>query len=89
MKAILTVIGKDKPGIVAGISDELYKQNINIVYISQKILQDYFTMIMIVDLEKSLNSFEKTVEDLVERGKKLSVDVKIQREEIFNSMHNL
>ena len=87
MKAILTVIGKDKPGIVAGISDELYKQNINIV--SQKILQDYFTMIMIVDLEKSLNSFEKTVEDLVERGKKLSVDVKIQREEIFNSMHNL
>ncbi|NJA17928.1 ACT domain-containing protein, partial [Clostridioides difficile] len=51
--------------------------------------QDYFTMIMIVDLEKSLNSFEKTVEDLVERGKKLSVDVKIQREEIFNSMHNL
>ena len=78
MKAILTVIGKDKPGIVAGISDELYKQNINIVDISQKILQDYFTMIMIVDLEKSLNSF-----------KKLSVDVKIQREEIFNSMHNL
>lgn len=46
-------------------------------------------MIMIVDLEKSLNSFEKTVEDLVERCKKLSVDVKIQREEIFNSMHNL
>ncbi|VIF93531.1 ACT domain-containing protein [Clostridioides difficile] len=89
MKAILTVIGKDKPGIVAGISDELYKQNINIVDISQKILQDYFTMIMIVDLEKSLNSFEKTVEDLVEIGKKLSVDVKIQREEIFNSMHNL
>ncbi|ARE63550.1 ACT domain-containing protein [Clostridioides difficile] len=89
MKAILTVIGKDKPGIVAGISDELYKQNINIVDISQKILQDYFTMIMIVDLEKSLNSFEKTVEDLVERCKKLSVDVKIQREEIFNSMHNL
>nr|WP_077738270.1 ACT domain-containing protein [Escherichia coli] len=89
MKAILTVIGKDKPGIVAGISDELYKQNINIVDISQKILQDYFTMIMIVDLEKSLNSFEKTVEDLVESGKKLSVDVKIQREEIFNSMHNL
>lgn len=65
MKAILTVIGKDKPGIVAGISDELYKQNINIVDISQKILQDYFTMIMIVDLEKSLNSFEKTVEDLL------------------------
>lgn len=89
MKAILTVIGKDKPGIVAGISDELYKQNINIVDISQKILQDYFTMIMIVDLEKSLNSFEQTVEDLVGRGKKLSVEVKIQREEIFNSMHNL
>ncbi|MCC0683352.1 ACT domain-containing protein [Clostridioides sp. ZZV15-6383] len=89
MKAILTVIGKDKPGIVAGISDELYKQNINIVDISQKILQDYFTMIMIVDLEKSLSSFEQTVEDLVKRGKKLSVEVKIQREEIFNSMHNL
>ena len=65
MKAILTVIGKDKPGIVAGISDELYKQNINIVDISQKILQDYFTMIMIVDLEKSLNSFEKTVQCII------------------------
>lgn len=46
-------------------------------------------MIMVVDLEKALNSFEQTVEDLIERGKKLSVDVKIQREEIFNSMHNL
>ncbi|UWD50166.1 ACT domain-containing protein [Clostridioides difficile] len=89
MRAILTVIGKDKPGIVAGISDELYKQNINIVDISQKILQEYFTMIMVVDLEKSLNSFEQTVEDLIKRGKTLSVDVKIQREEIFNSMHNL
>ncbi|CZR98135.1 MULTISPECIES: ACT domain-containing protein [unclassified Clostridioides] len=89
MRAILTVIGKDKPGIVAGISDELFKQNINIVDISQKILQEYFTMIMIVDLEKALNSFEQTVEDLIKRGKELSVDVKIQREEIFNSMHNL
>lgn len=89
MRAILTVIGKDKPGIVAGISDELFNQNINIVDISQKILQEYFTMIMIVDLEKALNSFEQTVEDLIKRGKELSVDVKIQREEIFNSMHNL
>lgn len=89
MRAILTVIGKDKVGIVAGMSGELLNLNINIIDINQTIMEGFFTMIMIVDLIDSTYKFEEIKNSLVNRGKELKVDVKIQREEIFNSMHNL
>ncbi|MGL5315482.1 MAG: ACT domain-containing protein [Peptostreptococcaceae bacterium] len=89
MRAILTVIGKDKVGIVAGMSTELLKLNINIIDINQTIMEGFFTMIMIVDLTDSTYKFEEIKESLVNKGMDLKVDVKIQREEIFNSMHNL
>jgi len=89
MKAILTVLGQDKLGIIAGISHELQELNINILDVNQTIMQGYFTMIMMLDLEKSGKSFEDIKNSLVLKGESLGVNVKIQREEIFNSMHTL
>ena len=89
MKAILTVIGKDKVGIVAGISNELLKLNINILDVNQTIMDKYFTMIMMLDLKDSSYEFDEIKSRLIKKGEELLVDVKIQREEIFNSMHTL
>ena len=85
MRAIITVIGKDKVGIVAGISAELLNHDINIIDINQTIMEEFFTMILMVDLSKSKKSFEEIKKGLTLRGNNLGVDVKIQREEIFNS----
>ena len=89
MKSILTVIGKDKVGIVAGISGELLKFNINILDVNQTIMDKYFTMIMMLDLKDSNKNFDEIKIALLKKGENLGVDVKIQREEIFNSMHTL
>lgn len=89
MKAILTVIGRDKVGIIAGISNELLKLNINILDVNQTIMDKYFTMIMMLDLKECDSNFESIKSSLVIKGEELGVEVKIQREEIFNSMHTL
>ncbi|MBE6054882.1 MAG: ACT domain-containing protein [Clostridium sartagoforme] len=89
MKAILTVIGRDKVGIIAGVSNELLKLNINILDVNQTIMDKYFTMIMMLDLKESNSSFDAIKSSLVAKGEELGVEVKIQREEIFNSMHTL
>ena len=89
MKAILTVIGKDKVGIIAGISSELQELNINILGVNQTIMSEFFTMIMMLDLKLSKNNFEEIKNILEDKGKKLGVEVKIQREEIFNSMYTV
>lgn len=89
MKAILTVIGKDKVGIVAGISEKLQNLNINIIDVNQTIMDEYFTMIMMLDLKGVNTSFEDAKSSLLLKGDELGVDVKIQREEIFNVMHTL
>ncbi len=89
MRAILTVIGKDKVGIIAGISNELAKANVNIMDISQTILQEYFTMIMFLDISGANISFGELSGRLKEKGKELGVDVKLQHEDIFRSMHRI
>lgn len=89
MKAILTVIGKDKVGIIAGVSSELQKLNINILDVNQTIMGEFFTMIMMLDLKLSNDNFEKIKNILELKGKELGVEVKIQREEIFNSIYTV
>ena len=89
MKSILTVIGKDQVGIIAGISCELQKCNMNILNVTQTIMDGYFTMIMILDGSNANASFDEVRKSLLIKGEELKVDVKIQREEIFNSMHTL
>ena len=89
MKAIVTVIGKDKIGIIAQVSAVLAENMVNILDISQTILQDYFTMIMLVDLTKTKISFSELNERLNEKGKIIGVQIKIQREEVFKAMHHV
>ncbi|MCX8650528.1 ACT domain-containing protein [Gilliamella sp. B2776] len=89
MKTILTVIGKDRTGIIAGISQKLYELNINILDVSQTIMGEYFTMIMLLDLSKIDMSFDDVKTALTQTGDNLKVKVNIQREEIFDAMHHL
>ncbi|KOA19437.1 glycine cleavage system transcriptional repressor [Clostridium homopropionicum DSM 5847] len=89
MKSIITVIGKDKTGIIASVSTILADANVNILDISQTILQEFFTMIMLVDLSKSSKTFNELKEILEQKGKELDLSIRIQHEDIFNSMHNI
>jgi len=89
MKSILTVIGKDQVGIIAGISTELGKFNINILNVNQTIMDGYFTMIMMLDQSNANASFEDVKKGILAKGEELKVDVKIQREDIFTKMHSL
>lgn len=89
MKTILTVIGKDQTGIIAGISQKLYELNINILDVSQTIMGEYFTMIMLLDLSKIDVSFDDVKNTLTQTGENLKVKANIQREEIFDAMHRL
>ena len=89
MRAIITVIGKDSKGIIAGVSGYLAKEDINILDISQTIMQEYFTMVMLVDLKDAKEDFKKISENLDALGEKLSVTIRIQHEDIFNSMHRV
>ena len=89
MKAILTVIGKDKVGIIAGMSNKLSKLKINILDVNQTILDGYFTMMMMLDLKECTEEFVNVQSILSKEASILGVEVKIQREEIFKSMHTL
>ena len=89
MKSILTVIGKDKVGIIAGISNKLSKLKINILDVNQTILDGYFTMMMMLDLKECTEEFVNVQSILSKEASVLGVEVKIQREEIFKSMHTL
>ncbi len=89
MKAIVTVIGKDRIGIIAQVSDILAKNMVNILDISQTILQENFTMIMLVDLSKMKISFSELSKKLDEKGKTLGLQIKVQRDEIFKAMHQV
>lgn len=89
MRAVLTVIGKDKVGIIAGVSQKLSELKINIIDVSQTIMDDYFTMMMMLEIPKEENNIEKIREELNVLGEKLGVTISIQNEEIFNAMHKL
>lgn len=89
MKAIVTVVGEDKIGIIAGVSKVLADCSANIMDISQTILQDYFTMMMLVDLSKVEMSLEELKAQLQETGTELGVAIQFQHEDIFRSMHRI
>jgi len=89
MKAVITVTGKDKVGIIARICTALAANNVNILDINQTILQEYFTMIMLVDLSGSSRPFDALKEFMIEQGKEIGVVVTMQHEDIFNAMHEI
>jgi ACT domain-containing protein len=89
MKAVITVLGCDRVGIIAVVTAVLAESNTNILDISQTIMADIFTMIMMVDLSKATMDCQKLQEQLKERGMALGVDIRLQRDEIFRSMHRI
>lgn len=88
-RTIITVVGKDTVGIIAKVCTWLADNNVNILDITQTIVQGYFNMMMIVDMEKMEKPFEQAVNELDEVGRQMGVQIKCQREEIFDKMHRI
>ncbi|HOO28841.1 MAG TPA: ACT domain-containing protein [Lachnospiraceae bacterium] len=88
-KTIITVVGKDTVGIIAKVCTYLANNRINILDISQTIVQDYFNMMMIVDMNESSKPFGIVASELEQIGEEIGVIVKCQREEIFSKMHRI
>lgn len=89
MRAIVTVVGPDRVGIIAEVCTLLAKFNINIVDISQTVMQEFFTMVMLVDTSTSDKSFEQIADALSAKGVETHLQIRIQREDIFNAMHRV
>lgn len=88
-KTIITVIGKDTVGIIAKVCTYLAENNINILDISQTIIQDYFNMMMIVDTNSAKKPFDVMTKEFDELSEVIGVAIKCQREDIFNKMHRI
>ncbi|HKM04149.1 MAG TPA: ACT domain-containing protein [Lachnospiraceae bacterium] len=88
-KTIITVVGKDTVGIIAKVCTYLAQNKINILDISQTIVQDYFNMMMIVDMTDATVSFGNLVDDFNKIGEEIGVKIKCQSEDIFNKMHRI
>jgi len=89
MKGIITVVGKDKVGIIAKVCVYLSDSGVNILDISQTIVQGYFNMMMIVDFEKAKLKFEDAAAGIEKLGEEIGVKIQLQHEDIFNSMHRI
>ena len=89
MRAVVTVVGKDKTGIIAKVSGFLAERNVNILDISQTILEEYFAMIMLVDVAGTNSSIAQLSEDCSALGKNIGMSIHVQHEEIFNAMHSV
>lgn len=89
MRAIVTVIGKDRVGIIAEVCAILSERGVNVLDISQTVLQEYFTMIMLVNASACTDTFSELSATLKASGERSALDIRIQREDIFNAMHRL
>ena len=89
MKAVITVIGKDSVGILAKVSEACSKADVNIVEVTQSVLQDMFAMIMLVEIDKSNIGFEQLRTNLTAVGESTNTKVHVMHEDIFNSMHKI
>ncbi|RCX19282.1 ACT domain-containing protein [Anaerobacterium chartisolvens] len=89
VKAVITVIGEDKVGIIAGISNILAKCNVNILDISQTIMHNVFTMVMMVDISEMCTDFASLSHELETKGGELQMTIRVQHVDIFKSMHRI
>ena len=89
MKAIVTVVGKDRVGIIAGVCNHLAEKNINILDISQTVMQGYFTMMMATDVSAANIPLAELATRMEEAGKEMGLSIRIQREDIFEAMHRI
>lgn len=89
MKAIITVVGKDQVGIMYRVSGILNEKHVNIEDVTQTILQDYFTMIMVVEIDEAAASFHEVDTALHEMASREGLSIHVQKEEIFDTMHQI
>ena len=89
MKAIVTVVGKDRVGIIAGVCTQLASYNVNVLDISQTVMQGYFTMMMAVDISAASMPLAQLAKELENQGKEMNLSIRLQREDIFEAMHRI
>ena len=89
MKAIVTVVGKDQVGIIASVCVKLAEYNVNVLDISQTVMQGYFTMMMVVEVSESKLPLAELAQKLEEKGKEMGLSIRLQREDIFEAMHRV
>ena len=89
MKAIVTVVGKDRVGIIASVCVHLATYDVNVLDISQTVMQGYFTMMMVVDASGCTLPLAELVTDMEEMGKERGLSIRVQREDIFEAMHRI
>ena len=89
MKAIVSVFARDRKGIIAYVTGLLAEKDINVLDISQTLMQEYFAMIMLVDLKDCPLSFDELSQYLAESGEELGLSIHIQRQDIFDAMHRV
>ena len=89
MKAVITVVGKDTVGILAKVSTACAEENVNIMDVTQSILQEMFVMVMMADISKMSCDFGTFADKMSALGKSLGMDIRVMHEDIFNSMHRI
>ena len=89
MKAIVTVVGKDRVGIIGNVCMSLANYNVNVLDISQTVMQGYFTMMMVVDVRDCTVPLAELVVLMEQMGKEKSLSIRLQREDIFEAMHRI
>ena len=89
MKAVITVVGHDSKGIIAKVSTKCAELGANIVEISQSVLEEYFAMIMVVDIQDVNVPFTDMVDAMLKLGEENGLDIRAMHENIFNSMHRI
>jgi ACT domain-containing protein len=89
MKAIVTVIGEDRVGIIASVCADLAAYNVNVLDISQTVMQGYFTMMMVVDVSGATCPVAELAQKFDEKGKEMGLSIRLQRAEIFKAMHRV
>ena len=89
MKAVISVTGRDTIGIISGVSDICSRRTVNILDISQTVLQEYFSMIMLVDIDKINVPFTDFVDQMTALGRENHLEIHTMHEDIFNAMHRI
>ena len=89
MKAIVTVVGKDRVGIIASVCTKLAQYNVNVMDISQTVMQGYFTMMMVTDVSKCKVSVGDLAKQMEAAGQEMGLSIHVQREDIFQAMHRV
>ena len=89
MQVVLTIVGKDKVGITARVTNALAEMNINIININQNIMQGFFNMVLIADMEGATVTLAEARQRMVQLGEEIGVEIRLQSEEIFAAMHRI